>query len=192
MSANSLHESKKLVRKKMLTILGQIDPIEQEKKAQEISKKSYNLISKEFYSLKKIGLYSPIAGEVNITRDFLSLLTEVTTYFPSFMGENEMCFKASFHSELVEEEYFGRKFLVPKMSGEIAVPELCLIPGLGFSQEGARIGRGKGFYDRYLANNINITKIGICFHEQLVSSIPCEETDIKMDYIITDKTVVKI
>lgn len=63
---------------------------------------------------------------------------------------------------------------------------VMLIPGLGFSAQGERLGRGKGFYDRYL-NNYKGFKIGVCFDCQMSeTSLPTDSWDIKMDYIITE------
>lgn len=63
---------------------------------------------------------------------------------------------------------------------------VMLIPGLGFSVLGERLGRGKGFYDRYL-NNYKGFKIGVCFDCQVSEvSLPTDSWDIKMDYIITE------
>ncbi len=61
--------------------------------------------------------------------------------------------------------------------------DLAIIPGVAFTAKGARTGRGKGFYDRFLPK-ISATKIGICFAEQIVDDIPCEVWDVKMDKVI--------
>ncbi|MEO7298676.1 MAG: 5-formyltetrahydrofolate cyclo-ligase, partial [Verrucomicrobiota bacterium] len=51
--------------------------------------------------------------------------------------------------------------------------DLALVPGVGFDLTGRRLGRGKGFYDRLLAE-IPGTKCGVCFDEQIVEEIPTE------------------
>ena len=61
---------------------------------------------------------------------------------------------------------------------------LAIIPGMAFDQQGNRLGRGKGYYDRFLQKIPQVYKIGICFPFQLVDEIPTEETDIKMDAMI--------
>lgn len=66
---------------------------------------------------------------------------------------------------------------------------LFLIPGRGFSKKGNRLGRGKGFYDLYLSelkklNDKNLVMAGVCFSLQVVSEIPVEPHDIKMDIVI--------
>lgn len=61
--------------------------------------------------------------------------------------------------------------------------DLIVIPGVAFSPAGARIGRGKGYYDKLLPN-IAAYKIGICFPFQLVDDIPTEELDVAVDEVI--------
>lgn len=66
-----------------------------------------------------------------------------------------------------------------------------LIPGLGFNRGGQRLGRGKGFYDRYL-QDFKGTKVGIGFSTQLVDdSFEANSWDVNMDYLITEKEVIK-
>jgi 5-formyltetrahydrofolate cyclo-ligase len=70
-------------------------------------------------------------------------------------------------------------------------PNVLIIPGLMFSESGERLGRGGGYYDRYLENH-DVIKIGVCFDEQVNSNIKTEEHDINIDYLITDKKIYKI
>lgn len=70
--------------------------------------------------------------------------------------------------------------------------DVMLIPGLGFSAQGDRLGRGKGFYDRYL-NNFKGLKVGVCFDCQWSEvKLPADSWDIKMDYIITETKCLKV
>ncbi len=64
-------------------------------------------------------------------------------------------------------------------------PDWLFIPGLGFDLRGSRLGRGKGFYDRYL-EHAKATKIALAWSEQLVESVPVESHDCHMDFIITE------
>ena len=56
---------------------------------------------------------------------------------------------------------------------------------MAFDREGHRLGRGKGYYDRFLSRVPNIYKIGLCFSWQLVDSVPTDEHDIRMDETVT-------
>lgn len=67
---------------------------------------------------------------------------------------------------------------------------LILVPGLAFSQnDGSRLGRGGGFYDRFLAQPKVVAKrLGICFEAQLFPGIPCEAHDARVEELLTEKT----
>lgn len=70
----------------------------------------------------------------------------------------------------------------PVMPGEI---DVIIVPGVAFTNKGARMGRGKGFYDRYLSQtDFCGLKLGVCFKEQLIGELPLEEHDVKMDAVI--------
>lgn len=67
------------------------------------------------------------------------------------------------------------------------IPDLVLVPGLAFTREGNRMGRGGGFYDRLLTGRAkDAYKLGICFASQLLESIPTEEHDALLDAVISD------
>jgi 5-formyltetrahydrofolate cyclo-ligase len=70
-----------------------------------------------------------------------------------------------------EDQYFG----------EI---DLAIIPGVAFDGKRNRMGRGRGFYDRFLSNH-KCTKIGICFDIQILTRIPTNSNDKKMDWVIS-------
>lgn len=64
--------------------------------------------------------------------------------------------------------------------------DLVLVPGLGFDRTGRRLGRGGGFYDRYLADpSLQAFRCGVLFDCQLIESIPAEPHDIVVQYLAT-------
>ena len=78
----------------------------------------------------------------------------------------------------------------------LSCKNICMIvPGLAFSRTGVRLGRGRGFYDRYISEikkYCNPTLIGFCLEEQCIDNIPCESHDITMDYILTPKSFFRV
>jgi 5-formyltetrahydrofolate cyclo-ligase len=68
---------------------------------------------------------------------------------------------------------------------------LILVPGVAFDLQGNRLGRGKGFYDRLLAE-IRGVKCGVAFEEQIVDEIPVGSHDAAMDFIVTPSRVITI
>ena len=55
---------------------------------------------------------------------------------------------------------------------------------MGFDRNGNRLGRGKGYYDRFLERAGSVYKIGICFPFQVFDEIPTDENDISMDLVL--------
>lgn len=65
--------------------------------------------------------------------------------------------------------------------------DLVIVPGVAFTAAGARLGRGRGYYDRYLCGEgVRAVKVGVCYRHQLVGELPVEPHDVFMDYICTD------
>lgn len=68
--------------------------------------------------------------------------------------------------------------------------DLILVPGVAFSTDRHRLGRGGGFFDRLLAGPAaNAFKLGVCFSFQMIESVPTGSHDVVMDAIVTDQRV---
>jgi 5-formyltetrahydrofolate cyclo-ligase len=66
-----------------------------------------------------------------------------------------------------------------------------LIPGVAFDRQGQRLGYGKGFYDRALANYRGL-KVGVCFSMQVTAeALSREAHDVAMDLVVTDKEIIR-
>lgn len=64
--------------------------------------------------------------------------------------------------------------------------DVALIPGVAFDAEGHRLGRGRGYYDRFLRTmgTVPFVRIGLCFDFQKVESVPSDTHDIPVDLVI--------
>ncbi len=72
----------------------------------------------------------------------------------------------------------------------ISMIDLVVVPGLGFDGVGNRLGRGRGFYDRFLARSDYAgSTCAVAFEEQVVETIPADPHDIRVDMLITDQHV---
>lgn len=74
---------------------------------------------------------------------------------------------------------------------DMSAIELVIVPGVAYDRRGNRVGRGKGFYDRLLADTDAVT-IGVGFDFQLYDDIEAEEFDVPVQFVITDKGVIKV
>lgn len=64
--------------------------------------------------------------------------------------------------------------------------DVAIVPGLGFSLAGDRLGFGAGYYDRWLSAHPETFKIGVAFDYQIVERIPIAAHDVAMDMIVTE------
>lgn len=94
----------------------------------------------------------------------------------------------SYFSETLKSGAYGIPEPQNIAKADIKDIDIALIPGIAFDTSGARIGFGKGYYDRFLSEFKGI-KIGICYDFQVLSDIPSSDHDIKMDMIITEKRI---
>jgi 5-formyltetrahydrofolate cyclo-ligase len=70
--------------------------------------------------------------------------------------------------------------------------DLVIVPGMAFTRCGIRLGRGGGFYDRFLGNmgtGARAVRMGVCFEWQLLDRIPEEPHDSRMDLVVTEAGV---
>ncbi len=83
--------------------------------------------------------------------------------------------------------------LTPSYSDPCNEPfDVALVPGLGFTLSGHRMGFGRGYYDKWFAQNEVKHKIALAFESQLVDDIPIEDTDVPMGKIVTEERVITI
>ncbi len=133
------------------------------------------------------GVFAPLADEPDWT-----LSPELCALKLAFPRPDSASAGMVFHqcslSQLVWEKCFGVRMLVPPKSAPQVQPGLLWVPGLGFTPDGHRLGRGGGFYDRWLVG-FSGKKIGLCFVEQLLQTLPTEKHDVVMDVVVTDERV---
>ena len=113
------------------------------------------------------------------------------------MGKKVFLPKVVSDTEMTIHEYTGADSLQPSEPYGILEPttpelsiincqlSIAIVPGMAFDKQRHRLGRGKGYYDRFLSQIPNIYKIGVCFPFQMLESIPSESTDVVMDEVIT-------
>jgi 5-formyltetrahydrofolate cyclo-ligase len=144
----------------------------------ELKKMDNDVIKNSKCESWSIAIYRPLRGEPDLSK--IADLN-VPIYLPKIM-QNEMIF--------MPYETGGVNVSDAPYAKAIA-PKLLIIPGLAFSIQGYRLGFGMGYYDKYLAHFKPIA-IGTCFHDKLLEKLPIDKYDHKLNYIVTDKLIIKI
>ena len=130
-----------------------------------------------------VALYSPLGYETDVWPLVEGLAGTVSVVLPRVEGDvmNFYCYdknSMAIGSYGINEPQNG----LPVAPYEI---DAVVVPGLAFTEGGARMGRGKGYYDKYLSqSDFSALKIGVCYREQIVPEIPLEEHDVMMDVVI--------
>ena len=143
-----------------------------------------------FKNAKKIGVYYPIGSEIftqDIIQELLSKGKEV--FLPKVMGES-MEFRKIIDFSSLEPGNFD--IMEPKEECPVDNNlDVILVPTVGISQIGVRLGYGYGFYDRFLAKNKTVA-ISLTLEKQIIKNIPKSEHDIIMNWIVTEDKMKKV
>ncbi len=131
--------------------------------------------------LRTIAVYAALPGEVDLS-EMIRRHPDRRWVYPKITGLD-----LTFHTgeNLIPGPF--QIFEPAPGSPTVPLPEIdaFLCPGLAFDHDGGRLGRGRGYYDRTLANaRPDALKIGICFPCQIVPNTFPESHDIAMDEII--------
>ena len=136
----------------------------------------------DFIKAQKIMLYSSLPDEVQTQAFIEKWRLQKRIILPTVVGDDII------QVELTAETGFAIgdfNILEPQNVAYTGDFDLIVVPGVAFDHQGNRLGRGKGYYDRFLCKHRTTKKIGICFDFQLVDNVPVEENDIPMDEIIS-------
>ena len=143
-----------------------------------------------FINAQNIACYFPIGSEVNTHNIMLDTLEQgKNLLLPKIIGDNIEFYIVS-NLEKLEKGRF--EIMEPKDSCERTKKIDCvLIPTVGVSKSGVRLGYGHGYYDRFLSST-DAMKISLTYSKQIVKSIPSDSHDIKIDWIVTEDENIKI
>ncbi|KEQ55801.1 5-formyltetrahydrofolate cyclo-ligase protein [Marine Group I thaumarchaeote SCGC AAA799-E16] len=155
--------------------------------SEKISKKLKKI--KGFRDAQKIGAYYPIGSEIltqNIIQELLSNGKQV--FLPRVSGEL-MDFKKISDFSSLEKGSFD--IMEPKMECETENNlDVVLVPTVGITPRGVRLGYGHGYYDRFLAVHKTVT-ISLILEKQVVKNIPKSEQDVLIDWVVTEDRIIK-
>lgn len=136
----------------------------------------------DFIKAERVMLYSALPDEVQ-TQAFLEKWhLKKTIILPTVVGDDIVPVEYGKDTDFAVGDF---NILEPQNEPYTGGFDLIVVPGVAFDHKGNRLGRGKGYYDRFLGQHMGVKRIGICFDFQLVEEVPAEPFDIQMDEVIT-------
>ena len=150
-------------------------------------------LSSFFKSAKTILSYYPLGDEFDLS-SMISSNPDKRWVLPRPIGKGILLLFEVFDLQELKEARFLLK--TPPATNPLVDPmdiDLVIIPALGFDTDGFRLGRGGGYYDRFLAQQglENSVKIGVCWSMQLVQAVPTDLHDVRTDWVCYERGVVK-
>lgn len=133
---------------------------------------------------KTVLLYHSLPDEV-FTHDFVEKWSKEKTILLPVVKGDELEIRVYTGRECMQKGSFNIDEPQGEAYNDLTSIDAAVIPGVSFDRHGNRLGRGKGFYDRFL-KKLNTFKIGVCFGFQLSEEIPHGEHDVEMDEVWTE------
>lgn len=142
----------------------------------------------EWRSAKTVLVYYPVQGEVN-TRPLLEAWKDTKT----------MLLPVAHRRTMEMRQYVGRKDL---KKGRFGIPEpqtpaytgsvdLIIVPGVAFDRQRRRLGRGGGYYDRFLKQYKHIPHVAVAYDFQIVKEVPVTWFDRRVTCIVTPTEIIR-
>ena len=145
----------------------------------------------EFEQAGTIMMYMSLASEVD-TRPAIerALAAGKTVVVGKVVGQDcqiEAVRLSSLHEAMARDQY-GVRYPEDATSVDVGAIDLVVVPGLGFDGTGNRLGRGGGYYDRFLNTvSLRALRCGLAFAEQVLEHIPVDEHDQPVHLLVTDE-----
>ena len=150
------------------------------------------VLKKEKIKGKTLGGYYPYNYEVDgtqILKKFEKQKYRIT------LPKIKKNFQMDFFNWSTKDPLNINKYGIPEpISNKVQYPDILLVPIVAYDENLNRVGYGGGFYDRYI-NKIKkykkVVTIGLAYSFQMVKKISTNKYDIKLDFIITEKQMIK-
>jgi 5-formyltetrahydrofolate cyclo-ligase len=193
-----MEETKQTLRQQIKSALADIPGGSREKKGKKIAGILCSL--PEWWKADVIFLFLSFNGEVKTDEMVLqAILEKKIVAVPRVTGRNMAFHQITGLNDGLEMNRMGIREPFPSLP--VIEPggllnNLVIAPGLAFDRERNRLGRGGGYYDRFICKirekwKTSTTIVGICFSEQLVDLVPVSSMDELVDMIVTDEGVIR-
>lgn len=146
----------------------------------------------ELLAAKSLAAFWPLPGEVDLRPLLAALYDQGKVIALPVMIDNRLIFRQWHPGSAMQKKAFG--VMEPGTDCPVVTPDILLAPLVAFDRKGGRLGYGKGFYDRTLANGPGSgapMTIGVAFAIQEIDSVPLEPHDQLLDAVVTEAEILR-
>jgi len=137
-----------------------------------------------FQKAQTVMFYSSLPDEVRTTAFIEKWRNKKRIILPTVVGDDIVPVELTSDTTFAVGDF---NILEPQNRPYAGGYDLIVVPGVAFDPVGNRLGRGRGYYDRFLSQHKEVEKIGICFDFQVVEKVPTDPNDIPMDAVLTSE-----
>ena len=184
---------RRLRRKKAKTreVIAQRRRIMEKEKCRELSAQIVSNVEnlEEFKQARRVMLYYPIHHEANLI-ELCNKYADEKEFFLPVTHRHSIEMRRYTYGDKLHRGSLG----IPEPSGKKykGDVDLIIVPGLVFDHSGNRLGRGGGFYDRFLRHYDSVPQVGVGYDFQLSDTIlPTGIFDRRVSIVVTEKHVVR-
>ena len=184
--AEDIVARKKLLRREIKFRLAKLSPDEKINLSRAVIQKF--LASPYYKDAKIIMAYLSMPDEIQLHEFFTAAFADEKILAVPFISEGVMTAAVLPNLNSLEVGAYGIATVKSDVRKFIDAEKIdCVItPGLAFDKRGHRLGKGGGFYDKFLLRAVNAKKIALAYDCQLVDSVPAESFDVPVDAVITN------
>lgn len=185
--------TKKELRQLLRDTVGKLSPTEQHQRSLRACARLMS--TREYEKAEVIMVFLSLPNEIDTTPLVLRAWRDSKRVLaPKVSWEQRRMLPLEIHSlsDDVAQTTLGLREPVSGMPFPVGLIDLAVVPGLGYDLSGNRVGRGQGFYDRFLAHrDWRGTSCGLAFQAQVVDSVPITEEDMQVDMLVTETQVLR-
>ena len=189
---SNLNDAKTTLREQIESTLDTLTPEQMHTRSADACQKLLAL--EPIRRASTIMLYMPIPGEVDLTPAALWCFRKGKTVAVPTVDwkrrDMRLVEVTTFDDEFMEVDERGIR--TPREGRPLPADlvDVIVVPGRAFDIEGRRLGRGGGFYDRFLDRFAHRPAlVGLALDAQIVEVVPAEAHDIPMDFVVTERRV---
>ena len=178
---------KKEIRSHIRKFTNALNAADKALQATDVSEQLYDIIA--LHKPNLIAAFMPMKDEIAINIAHLSRLCRVA--IPRITCNTDGEASMEFYDYRPSDICSGAYGIDEPQGSEIIPPDkidIMIQPGVAFTLQGDRLGRGKGFYDRYTSREgFRAYCIGVCFKHQVLDELPTEPHDRRVNKVITSR-----
>lgn len=184
--SEAIISEKEIVRQRIKNLKRNISEEEKQIAVEKVFRKIES--SNEFIKAKTILLYWSMPDELP-THDFIKKWSNSKAIFLPVVKGRHMTIRPFTREDGLTKSNWN---LMEPMTGEdyLKIVDLVIVPGVAFDRKKRRLGRGKGYYDKYFTNK-KIKKWGLCYDFQLYDTIPAASFDVAMNKVFTPSEIIE-